>query len=283
MIDAATAPTSPETDSGLRHDRLSVDLIRRRLTTERVGFKTYVFDEVSSTSAVLRGLAEIGAPDGTVVLAEGQHAGRARLGKSWFSPPGVNLYASVLFRRAMTVAEVPVFSFIASLALTDAIRAEGVPAVIKWPNDVLVDRRKIAGSLVTCAVADDVLEYVILGVGVNLNVDRDALGAALGAEAARATSLSETCGRPIDRNAFTAAFLNFLEQWADTYAARGADAIRSAWERRDVLIGRLVEIREPGATYRAEVLEISRDGRLIVEDAQGARRELLAGEITILY
>jgi BirA family biotin operon repressor/biotin-[acetyl-CoA-carboxylase] ligase len=284
MVDTAVLPSRwSENETGLAHDRLCVGLIRRRLTTERVGFQTYVFDEVTSTNEVLRRLADAGALDGTVVIAECQRAGRGRLGKPWFSPGGVNLYASVLFRPSIAPADVPVFAFIASLALTDAIRGEGVPAAIKRPNDVLVDRRKVAGSLVTCSVAGDAVEYVVLGVGVNLNVDRHALDAGLGAAAASATSLAEVAGHSIDRNVFTAAFLNSMERWADVYRTRGPEAILGAWRARDVLAGRLVEVREPQTTYRAEVLEITRDGRLVAEDARGVRRELVAGEITILY
>lgn len=282
MSDTAVL-TRDDARSDRAHDRLTVDLIRRRLTTNRVGFQLYVFDRVDSTNAMLRAIADSRVPDGTVLVAERQNAGRGRLGKTWFSPPGVNLYASVLFRPRIAPADVPVFSFIASLALTDAIRAEGLPATIKWPNDVLVDRRKVAGTLVSCSVVGDVVESIVLGVGVNLNVGRDALTAALGAAVASATSLSDETGRVIDRNAFTANFLNSLEQWADAYRMRGANAILTAWRSRDALAGRLVEIREPARTYRAEVIGITREGRLVVQDAAGIRHELVAGEITVLY
>lgn len=271
----ASQPASAE-------DRLSIEQIRRKLVTERIGFQTYLFGEVGSTNTVLRRLAETGAPDGTVVLAEAQTMGRGRLGKPWFSPPGLNLYASVLLRPVIAPSAVPVFAFISSLALTDTIWAEGVPAGIKWPNDVLVDGRKVAGTLAAYASAGDLVEYVILGAGVNVNVDRATLATALGPAASTATSLRAVAGHPIDRNTFTAGFLNLLEKWDDEYRARGADAILAAWRERDALAGRAIEIRGAGEPYRGHAVGVNREGRLVVEDPRGDRREVLTGEIVIV-
>jgi BirA family biotin operon repressor/biotin-[acetyl-CoA-carboxylase] ligase len=263
-------------------ERLAIEHIRRTLATERIGFQLYLFGEVGSTNTVLRRLADTGAPDGTVVLAETQTMGRGRLGKPWFSPPGLNLYASVLFRPASPPSAVPVFSFISSLALTDAIWAEGLPAEIKWPNDVLVDGRKVAGTLAAYASAGDVVEYVILGIGVNLNVDHATLAGALGPAAAAATSLREAAGRLIDRNAFTAAFLNLLEKWDNEYRAHGSNAVLEAWRERDALADHLVEVRGSADTYRGRAIGVNREGRLVVEEVRGARREIVTGEIVIL-
>jgi BirA family transcriptional regulator, biotin operon repressor / biotin---[acetyl-CoA-carboxylase] ligase len=262
---------------------LSIDHIRRNLVTRRIGLQVYLFGEVGSTNVVLRRLAETGAADGTVVLAEAQTMGRGRLGKPWYSPAGLNLYASVLFRPAIPPAAVPVFAFISSLAVTDAIRVNGVPATIKWPNDVLIEGRKVAGTLVTYAVAGEVVEYVILGIGVNLNVDRSALRAALGPAAASATSLREAAGRRVDRNAFAATFLDLLEKWDDQYRSQGPTAVMSAWRERDALAGRAVEVRGEGDSYAAEALGVNDDGRLVVEDARGVRHQVLTGEVLLLH
>ena len=254
---------------GVRETALSIDRIRLHLATDRVGFQTYLFGEVGSTNAVLRRLAETGAVDGTVVLTETQTAGRGRLGKPWFSPPSLNLYASVLLRPSIPPSAVPVFAMIGSLAVSDAVWAEGAAASIKWPNDVLVEGRKLAGTLVTYASGGDRVDYVIVGVGVNLNVDRAALAVGLGRVAADATSLAEVLGRPVDRNRFTAAFLNSLEAWDVTYRTQGPDTILAAWRERDALAGRLVEIAENGRRYPARAMGVGPDGRLIVEEPTG--------------
>jgi BirA family biotin operon repressor/biotin-[acetyl-CoA-carboxylase] ligase len=258
---------------------LSVEAIRRGLVTERVGVQTYLFGEVGSTNAVLRHLAETGAADGTVVLADAQTLGRGRLGKPWFSPPARNLYASVLLRPSIVPSAVPVFSIIASLAVADAVWAEGLCAAVKWPNDVLLDRRKIAGTLIGYAIEGDRTQYVILGVGINVNVDRPMLVEGLAAAARHATSLAEAAGRPIDRNALAARVLSALEKWDDVYRARGAAPLVEAWRERDGLAGHRVRIREPRREWSARVIGITLAGRLLVEDDAGAPCEVADGEV----
>lgn len=206
-------------------------------------------------------------------------AERIRLARA---PGGVNLYASTLFRPSLPARAAPVFSFIASLALCDAMWAEAVPAGIKWPNDVVVDgRRKVAGTLVACATAGDMVEYVILGVGVDLNVDREALTVALGEAAGLAASLGELTGRVVDRNAFAATYLNLLEKWLATYRTRGADAILAAWRDRDVLAGRRVAVRSGDERWEGRAAGVNPDGHLLL-DGDGRHRAVVSGEVVVL-
>ena len=225
-------PTKLATPTEAPPGSLSIEVIRQSLDTELVGRHMYLFGTVGSTNAVLRRCADAGARGGTVVLAEEQRNGRGRLGQAWFSPPGVNLYASVLFRPDLPPEAVPGFSLIASLGLTDAIWAEGLPAAIREPNDVLVGGRKVGGTLVECATTAGHTDYVILGVGANVNVTPEALRAGLGVASEGATSLRAECGREIDRNVFAAAFLGFLEKWFEAYRVRGSHAVSAAWRSR---------------------------------------------------
>jgi BirA family biotin operon repressor/biotin-[acetyl-CoA-carboxylase] ligase len=262
-------------------DCLCIELIRRRLETEVVGFQTYLYQDVDSTNATLRRLAEAGAREGTAVLAEAQHAGRGRRGTPWFSPFGVNLYASVLFRPPIGPSAVPVFSFITSLALSDAIWAEGVPAAIKWPNDILIEGCKVAGSFGAFATVGDLVDYVILGTGVNLNIERAMLEQGLGAAAMGATSVGEAAGRLIDRNGFTATYLNSLEKGFDAYRVSGAAGVLQAWRERDVLAGRWVAVLDDAVSCEGRVLGANREGQLVVQDAVGEQHRVIAGEIVI--
>lgn len=269
-------------DAAVVSESLSIEAVRRKLSSDTVGRQLYLFGVVSSTNDVLRQLAKAGAREGTVVLAEAQTEGRGRGGQPWFSPSGVNLYGSVLFRPPISLKAVPVFSLIASLALTETIWAEGLQAAIKWPNDVLVERKKVAGSLVECASAGDQVEYVILGVGVNLNVRREALRAALGDAAHAATSLREVAGHEIDRNAFAATFLTLLDHWFHVYATRGPEAVLAAWRDRDILTGRRVKIRGESQEHEGRVLGVNREGRLVVEDIRGVLHQVVSGEVRLL-
>jgi len=261
--------------------RLDIHIIRKQLATPAVASDIQIFGSVPSTNSVLRGLAMKGAPEGTVVIADEQTAGRGRLGKAWFSPPGVNLYASVLFRPLIPPREAAGFALAGPLALDDAIDAEGVSSTIKWPNDVLVERKKVAGILVECATIDARIDYVIVGFGVNLNVGRPALVEALGPAAHAAGSLGDFVGREIDRNAFAAELLNDLAAWVEIARARGHAPLLAAWRDRDILTGRRVEVRGEGPSYEGRVLGIDTEGYLLLRDALGKRRRVLAGEIRL--
>ncbi len=260
-------------------DMLSIESIRAQLDTPTVARQIYLFGQVASTNATLRALARSGAAAGTVILAEEQTAGRGRMGQPWFSPAGVNLYASVLFRGAPRLDQAPIFSFIAGLALADAVAGFGVEPAIKWPNDVLVHGRKMGGSLVECAARGDAVEFLILGVGANLNVELDALCAALGQAADGATSLRAATGKEVDRSAFAAAYLNALEVWAQRFRTQGPAAILDAWRDRDILTGRRVEIRGGGTAFVGRVAGLDEQGHLVVCGALGERRVVSTEEV----
>lgn len=244
---------------------LKVGLIQRHLSGGTVGRDIRLHKTVTSTNEVLKELAKEEAPEGTVVLADEQTAGRGRLKKSWFSPPGVNVYASVLFRPAIPLREVPGFSFITSLAAADAIALEGLRPAI----------------LAECASSGRKVDFVILGVGVNVNVAPAALRAALGEAARAAGSLGKAAGREIDRNVFPANFLNLLDKWASVFAAQGLAPVLTAWRDRDILTGRRVQVRGEGKSYDGRVLGVDREGYLVLRDPCGARRRVLTGEIRI--
>jgi BirA family biotin operon repressor/biotin-[acetyl-CoA-carboxylase] ligase len=263
-------------------DSLSIEAIRRQLDTATVGWHLYLFGDVGSTNGVLHQLARAGAGEGTVVLAEGQTEARGRLGREWFSPSGVNLYASALFRERINPKSAMTFSLISSLAVADAIRGLGLHPAIKWPNDVLVERKKVAGALTECAMRGDAVDFLILGVGVNVNVVEATLRDALGPAAFAATSLSAVLGRDVDRNAFAAGYLNHLEAWAVRYRTQGAAPILEAWRQRDILTGRRVEVRGARDRFEGRVLGIDDGGRLLVQSSAGVPRGIVNEEIRIL-
>ena len=137
------------------------------------------FDCVASTQDICRELAQGGAGEGVVIVAEGQTAGRGRAGTAWYSPPGQAIYASILLRPRLAVPQVSWITMIAALAVTDGIHAVGVETrirrvstpTIKWFNDIVLDAKKVCGILVETAITDDRLDYAILGMGLNVNTD----------------------------------------------------------------------------------------------------------------
>jgi BirA family biotin operon repressor/biotin-[acetyl-CoA-carboxylase] ligase len=184
-------------------------------------------------------------------------------------------------RPTLEPRDAGVLTFVGSLAVCDAIRAESLDATIKWPNDVLVEGKKVAGVLVECATIESRIDHVIVGFGVNLNVTRKALRTALGHSGYAAGSLAEFAGREIDRNAFAAALLNHLARWVETYRTQGPAPLLAAWSDRDILTGRRVEVRGEGPSYEGRVLGVDAQGHLLLRDSVGDLRRVLAGEIRL--
>lgn len=262
--------------------RLSLQDIRRRLDTPVIGQHLYLLEEVESTNVSLRAIARAGGAEGTVVVAESQTKGKGRHGQVWFSPAGVNLYASVLFRPSFPLREAAPFSFAASLAVYDALRELGGEPGIKWPNDVLLGGKKVAGTLLECATRGREIDFLIMGVGVNLNVDPAALKVALDGSSFAATSVAHALGQAIDRNAFTASYLNHLGRWVSRHRVGGPQVILAAWRDRDILTGRRVQIRAQDRKFEGWARGVDGEGRLLVDDFTGSRHTVSSEEVRIL-
>jgi len=231
---------------------------------------------LDSTQRVARELARAGAAEGTVVFAETQTAGRGRLGRQWHSPPGVNVYASVVLRPALAPAAAPQVALVAGLAVADAVRASGIDAQLKWPNDVVVGGRKLAGVLTEMEAEVDRVHHVIAGIGVNVNVDR--FPAAL---APTATSMRLALGRRVDRVAFAGRLLVALEARYGTFVSQGLDAMRADWERLSCLTGREVRVGAPEGERVGRVAGLDVDGALRLTQPDGCTVRVVAGDVTI--
>jgi BirA family biotin operon repressor/biotin-[acetyl-CoA-carboxylase] ligase len=232
--------------------------------------------ETDSTQRVARDLARAGAAEGTTVVAEAQTAGRGRLGRTWHSPPGVNVYVSVVLRPPVAPALVPQLALVAGLAVADAVAATGLEPAIKWPNDVLVGGRKVAGVLTEMEAEVERVGHAVVGIGVNVN------GTAFPPDLReKATSLRIAAGRPVDRAAFTGRLLAALESRYATWLAGGFAALRDGWERRASLTGRAVRIAAPDGEVAGRVRGIGADGALEVVRADGALARIVAGEVTV--
>ena len=202
------------------------------LTKIVIGREIRYWPEVESTNAMAMHLAREGAAEGTVVIADAQSRGRGRAGKPWYSPPGLNLYLSVLLRPSLEVREAALLTFIGSLAVADTIDAKGGHTQVKWPNDVLLADRKVAGVLAELHTVGGKVAALVLGIGVNLNVERDMLNRALGEAAWGAASLKEVLGWEVDRVAFAAALLESLERRYHQFLADGKRAVMEEWKAR---------------------------------------------------
>jgi BirA family biotin operon repressor/biotin-[acetyl-CoA-carboxylase] ligase len=257
-------------------DRLDATELGPRLTGSWRDVVWYA--EIDSTQRVARELAHAGAPEGTVVFAETQTAGRGRLGRTWHSPPGTNLYCSIVLRPALAAARVPELALVAGLAVARAVDTVGLRALLKWPNDVLVDGRKAAGILTEMEAELERVHVVIVGIGVNVNATAEHFPEYLHG---KATSLAIATGAPVDRIGFAARLLAEMEACLARHHDGGFAALRPEWEDRSALTGRRVTVAGPHGALTGEVAGLDDDGALRLADPAGTVHRIVAGEVTI--
>ena len=259
-------------------DRLGALEIGPLLNTHDLGQTLHCSEELPSTNDRARELADAGAAHGEVVVAESQTAGRGRRGRAWASPAGRNLYLSVILRPNLPPQRAPELTLVASVAACDACRKAGVEVGIKWPNDLLVGERKVAGILTELSAEPDLVHWVVLGIGVNLNSGSGDFPADLRGVA---TSLSIERGQPVPRALFAAALLSELEQWLDRHAADGFGPVREAWRERSVTLGREVRVDADGGEISGVAEDIDASGALLVRGRAGLVR-VVSGDVRMV-
>ncbi|MBM3307297.1 MAG: biotin--[acetyl-CoA-carboxylase] ligase [Candidatus Eisenbacteria bacterium] len=245
-----------------------------------VGRRVVRVASVGSTNTELRALADAGEPEGTVLVADEQTAGRGRAGRPWFSPAGRGLWFSFLLRPNRPAAEVAGLSVATALSVASALRgAPGVDARVKWPNDIVVGGRKLGGVLLESRqAAGGAVESVIVGVGINVNVAPDEFPAEI---ALSATSLSTLLGRRVSRQETLRSLLERLDADARLFAESGLTAFRARWLELSATLGRPVEAATAARTVRGTAVDLSPDGALVVETDDGRRTEVRHGDVRV--
>lgn len=244
---------------------LNLDAIRSILATKALGQSLYLHQELPSTNQEALAMAQRGAPHGTVIITEGQSAGRGRHGRVWFSPSGTNLYCSVIVRglgQKIPLAEwLSWLPLVSALTVAEAIfQALSVRLALKWPNDLLLHERKAGGILCESALSPGTDPVVIIGIGLNVNVQLESFPHELQSIAA---SLSEVVSGSIDRNRLISRLLLELEDGLDELQHHGATRLRHAYGERCVTLGRRVRaLSAQGQETIGTAEAIARDGAL---------------------
>lgn len=263
-----------------RPDKLLPAEIRPLLKTEVIGGRIIHLEMTGSTADEARRLIGEQAPEGTVVIAEGQSSGRGRLGREWKTPPGQAVAVSVVLYPSISPMQVPLLSLATGIAVSNAVESvtggEASPAV-KWPNDVYLNGKKLAGVLVEMAAELDQVKWAIDSIGINVNNSFTDTPLA-----DRATSLAVELGRKVSRRELVAAVLNELDGiYSRSRTPAGLDAIRHDFEKRDLLQGRRIEVVTPTGKVDGIAIGIDAEGRLLVREPSGATRALFSGEATL--
>ncbi len=242
-----------------------------------IGREVVYFAETDSTNLRAQALGDDGAAEGTVIIADRQTAGKGRLGRQWFSPPGVNLYASVLLRPPIPPRRAPQLTFVSALAVARAIEeTSGLEPTVKWPNDILLDGRKVAGLLNELNAETERVNYVVLGIGVNLNMTADQFPGDLRYPA---TSLALQKGEPVSRVTFARALFRHIDQLYELYLLKGFSPLLHAWESLFELTGQPAEVDYQDRVLRGIVEGLDSDGALLLRLPNGETERVLAGDV----
>ena len=275
MSEPTVVSSAQDTEPG----PLDIAQITQGLGGNRLGTTIHYFPEIDSTNSYARERAESGASEGEVVVAESQSQGRGRLGRRWESPPFANLYVSILLRPKLSPAHVAQITLMAAVALAEVVeRFVPQKPAIKWPNDILIGGKKLAGILTEAACSAERVEYVILGIGVNLNYACSAMPEEI---RRRATSVLEAGGRPVQRESFLQRLIQGVERCYGELEQAGFDALAARWESYFAWRGRRVRVELLDQVTTGTANGIDRDGALVIVDDHGVPQRILAGDVIL--
>ena len=284
---------------------LSAEAIAAALTTRRLGRPVLYFPRTGSTNDVAHERAAAGAAEGLLVIADEQTAGRGRLDRRWWAPPGSSLLMSLLLRPALPPDRAGQLTMCLGLAAVEGIEAvTGLRPALKWPNDLLLEDRKLGGMLTELRLEGERLAYAVLGLGVNVNVDFDdgrwtmvdgqrphppaAVASAVWSTvdgpasglADTAISLSMVLGREVDRLALLAALLARCEVWYERTLA--GESPLAAWSVRLDTVGRRVTVATTTGSVAGMAVGVTPEGALLVRDDEAAEHVIWSGDVTAL-
>ena len=253
---------------------LDLSALRAGLAGRLVGSQVLYYEAVGSTMDEARRLADEGRPEGTVVIAEEQSAGRGRFDRAWVSPPGDDLLFSVLLRPQ--VEQLPYVNMAATLAVSGAIAPlTGLTPTIKWPNDVRIGGRKVCGTLIETSMESERVRYAVVGMGLNVNFDPSPHPDIVDT----ATSLYVESGRRLDR---TMVFSEVLKRLDDLYGAvKEGRSLTEEWAARLETLGRDVRVRWRDQVYEGLAREVDEQGNLVIANDDGSTVTVVAGEVTL--
>lgn len=262
-------------------DLLLIHEIRDGLKTRTLGQTlSGYFGQTDSTNLRARELAVRGAPEGTMIVAEQQTQGRGRRQRVWFSPPHRGIYVSLILRPAIAPMQAPGITLLAAVALAETLRELApLETTIKWPNDVLVRGRKIAGILTEVSTGMDAIDHVIVGAGINVNIPTGDFPDGIRSQA---TSVQAETGVPCPRAPLLRRYLEVFEYYYDLLPFQGFGPVLARWRSLTDMLGRRVRVDLIGDHWVGEVSGFDDEGFLILLDREGRSLRFFSGDVTYL-
>lgn len=260
-------------------DLMTIDTIQAQLQTRVMGQPAiHLFQETDSTNLQAKILAGQGAAEGTVVVADTQSHGRGRRGRTWLSPPGRNIYTSLILRPPMAPFQAPQITLMTAVAVTQSLnRTTGLDAKIKWPNDILIQGKKVAGILTEISTEMDVVDFVVVGLGINVNTRREEM---LPEIQDIATSIHIEGGDNVSRPSLLCNLLKNFETCYDQLKEEGFGPIMNQWRTMTDIIGQRVYVDVLDTRHTGTVEAVDDDGVLILKDDQAKNHRIFSGDVT---
>ena len=258
------------------HDSPFIDEVKDGLKTTVLGGSLLFYKRIDSTNKVAKELAIEGADEGTVVFAEEQTEGRGRSGRSWFSSPE-SVLLSIILKPDTSPSKAHMVTLMTGVAVAKAIIQYGIDARIKWPNDIVVGGKKVCGILSEMGATMDALDYIILGIGVNVNDDINSYPIEL---KETATSLKAELGRDLPRIEFVQSLLWELEYQYNLFNRHDFTTISDEWKKLSDTLGSWVKITTQSGVLEGEAIGINRDGALVLKLQDGTLRTIFTGDCT---
>ena len=244
-----------------------------------LGKEIHLYRELSSTNSIARQMAISGAAEGTIVMSRSQSAGRGRLERQWFCPPGKGLLLSMIVRPKIHVQFVPQLTLLTAVVVAETIKkATGCAAGIKWPNDIFINGKKVCGILAESSFTRAKIEYVIIGLGINANLDTLHLPPDC---QETSTSLSLELGQNVSRIKLLKQFILSWDEHIRGFINAGHPYLRSKWIENNVTLGRDVTVNKGKNSINGLAVDISEKGGLIVRLTDGSLQEFLAEDVTL--
>lgn len=249
------------------------------LGTKIIGKKILLFKETDSTNSQAVQLAENGEKEGTVVIAEAQSSGRGRQGRTWFSPPGMGIYLSMILRPNIQPRDAFVVILLFTIAAVETIRNEtSLDARIKWPNDILIKGKKAGGILIEMRTRKKKIDYLVSGIGINVNTCLSAFPEEV---AVKTTSLKEITKKDVDRNRLIRQLLKSFEQEYFQFLEKGKELVIKKWLAHTDMIGKEVTIDMTDRSVEGKVIGIDENGSLLLK-AKDKTEKITAGDIRVI-
>jgi BirA family biotin operon repressor/biotin-[acetyl-CoA-carboxylase] ligase len=252
--------------------------LSRLLKGKTFGKKIHLLEEVDSTNTYAARLALEGAEEGETVIADRQTRGKGRLERTWQSPPGRNLYVTVILRPPISPSVSPQITLTAGVAVAETLSAYcGDAVTLKWPNDVMIRGRKVCGILTELRLRGSEVDFVIVGIGININMDQEDFDESFGVS----TSLKAELGREVSRTEVAARLLDDFGAWYRIFLEEGLKPVRERWIISSGMLGKKIEVRMKGAVERGTVAGLDENGALLLVDEGSKTKRVIAGDVTL--